>query len=510
MTKNMQLGKLITQLSDAQIFGSTDLEIKNIVDNSRNAENGSLFIAVKGLTVDSHKFIPQVIESGAVAILGEEDLDKLDLQGRTYIKVKNSRHALGVIASEWFDNPSRKLKVIGVTGTEGKTSTSNLIYHIFQSAGKKAGLISTINAKIGTETIDTGLHVTNPEALPLQELLKKMVDEGCEYAILETTSIGLHQGRVAGVDYEVGALTNITSDHLDYHKTVEEYRNAKSELFKKVKIAILNKDDSSYSFIEKLLHKNTKIYSYGVLKNADIKAENIRISSQGMQFDAYSFGETVPFITKLIGQYNISNILAAVAVATSQNIALNKVQEAIESFKTPEGRLERIDEGQNFSVFVDFAHTANSVRNVLTTLKDITPKNKNLIAVYGSAGLRDAEKRPEMGEWGGKIANITIFTTDDPRTENVDDITASLVTGAEKHANEVSVEDLTKKHAKNVFTRINDRKQAFETAFSIAQGGDIIALLGKGHEKSLAIGNEEIPWSDQEVARELLKDQKTK
>lgn len=510
----MKLSHLLSSLTTFEPHGNLELEITEITDDSRKIEPGNLFVAIKGLTLDSHSFIPQAINAGAIAIVGEKDANELELGGITYIKVSNSRFALGKLASQWFNNPSQKLKVIGVTGTEGKTTTSSLIYHILQNAGKKTGLISTIGAYIGDKFIDTGLHTTNPEALPLQELLNKMVENECEYAILETTSIGLHQGRVSGVKYHTAVLTNITQDHLDYHKTKDAYREAKALLFENVGIAILNKDNESFKFLNDRLKENTEMISYGMQENADFKAENIISNTAGFQFDVYHKGQSVPIKSNLLGMYNVSNMMAAIATTYPQLLNFSQIQKGVETFQTPEGRLERIDKGQPFSVFVDFAHTATAIKNVLQTLREITPKNKKLIAVYGAAGLRDAEKRPEMGKWGAKLANITIFTMDDPRTEDVNDIIDKMVNGAlEEKSLETCIQEislarrpLVRLEAQNVFIRITDRKEAIEFALKLAKPGDIVALLGKGHEKSLAVGQEEIPWSDQEVARKILQE----
>ena len=500
----MKLVSLIESLPNFEPHGDLDTEISGISDNSRKIIPGSLFVAIKGLTSDSHKLIPQAIKAGATAVVGQEDLE-LDVP---YIQVKNSREALGHLASTLFGNPSKKLKVIGVTGTEGKTTTCDLIYHIFEAGGFKTGLISTIGAKIAEKSIDTGLHVTNPEALPLQELLSKMLEEGCEYAVLETTSIGLDQGRVAGVKYHTGILTNINSDHLNYHKTLEAYREAKVVMFKNIEIAVLNKDDNSFEHIKDHSHQKTKVFSYGVRENADFKAENLESSAKGTKFDLYHNGQQIKLKTNLLGTFNVSNVLAAVATAIAHNIPFKAISIALEGYTSPEGRLERVDEGQGFEVFVDFAHTAGAVKNVLQTLRDITPKDNRLIALYGAAGLRDAEKRPEMGMWGAKLADITIFTMDDPRTENVDDIIDKIVSGAlETDAQEMTTKELTGSEPvkQHVFIRIPDRREAIEFAINLAKPGDIVALLGKGHEKSLAVGNKEIPWSDQEVAIEALK-----
>ncbi len=497
----MKLLDLVASLPQKTISGSLDIEIKAISPDSRKIEQNSLFVAIKGLTVDSHEFIPQVIEKGATAIIGERDPEPGWLEKVTYIKVDNSRQALGIIAGTWFGNPSHKMKVIGVTGTEGKTTTCNLIYHILHESGKKVGLISTINAKISGKDIDTGLHVTSPEALPLQELLAKMVEENCEYAVIETTSMGLHQGRVAGVKYDVGVLTNITQDHLDYHGTRENYMAAKAMLFQKCRTAVLNKDDyESWRYMIELKTKWDTFLDYGILDNEystyedpAYKANNIRFSPNGTEFSLNFYQEenVATIKTVLLGNYNVSNTLAAIAAAHSLDISFEDITKALETFVTPEGRLERIDEGQNYTVFVDFAHTPGALENVLSTLKQALPKGKKLVALYGAAGERDASKRPAMGE-AARHADVTIFTTDDPRSENPRDIISDMEIGAQKVEAKYLIE--------------LDREAAIKKALSLAQEGDIVALCGKGHEKSLAIGKEEIPWSDQEVARKILKE----
>jgi UDP-N-acetylmuramoyl-L-alanyl-D-glutamate--2,6-diaminopimelate ligase len=511
----MLLSNLLADLNLKLVSGTQDLEIKAVSPDSRKIEKGSLFVAIKGLTVDSHDFIPQVIENGAVAIIGEQDPKSEWLEKVTYIKVDNAREALGIIAGTWFDNPSHKLKVIGVTGTEGKTTTCNLIYHILKECQKKVGLISTINAKISGHDIDTGLHVTSPEALPLQELLSKMVEAECQYAIVETTSMGLHQGRVAGVKYDVAVLTNITQDHLDYHGTIENYREAKAMLFRRAKVSILNKDDSSWAYMitEAEEYSDYGLNEYLPYEKPGFFAEHIEFKPEGTTFDLLENAEKVQIKTKLLGNYNVSNTLAAIAAVREieSTINLNDIAEALESFETPEGRLERIEEGQNFTVFVDFAHTPGALENVLSTLAQAKPEGKKLIALYGAAGERDATKRPAMGK-ASRHADITIFTLDDPRSEKVEDITAEMEKGAleVEVVEAIDTDSLNNSNGAHLYYKESDREKAIRLALSLAQDGDIVALCGKGHEKSLAIGKEEIPWSDQEVARKILKDLRSK
>lgn len=495
----MQLERLVCSLPEHKVFGSTEIQILRINNNSRQTQRGDLFVAVKGLTHDSHKFIPPVVGSGAVAVVGERDWSESDLNGATYIQVKNGREALGLLASAWFDHPSRKLQVIGVTGTEGKTTTSNIIYHILETAGLSTGLISTINAKIAQRTYDTGLHTTNPEALPLQEFLAKMVDSDCRFAVLETTSIGIDQHRVTGVDYDIGVLTNITHDHLDYHQTLENYREAKAKMFRRVKTAILNKDDSSFNFMRLELQAGTRLVCYSILDCADFQAVGLEIFNGRSNFVVVSKEHRTEITTNLIGEHNVSNTLAAIAAVREYQVDWEAIQHALQTFQTPEGRLENVNKTGNFPVYVDFAHTPNSIEKVLTAIRQNHPGHR-IIAVYGSAGGRDTFKRPEMGRIGAKLADIVIFTADDPRCEKPEDIIRSMVQGAEE-AGAKRVYDFNRLNRSNahVFAEVLERGEAIALAIALAKKGDVVAILGKGHEKSMPYGKIEYPWSDAEA-----------
>ncbi|MCH7641455.1 UDP-N-acetylmuramoyl-L-alanyl-D-glutamate--2,6-diaminopimelate ligase, partial [Patescibacteria group bacterium] len=411
---------LLDNLSDFRVYGTLGRDISGITDDSRKVKKGTLFVAINGLTVDGHKFIPDTIGSGAVAIVGERKPRKSWLDKITYIKVPSSRRALAFLASAWYNHPSKKLKIIGVTGTDGKTTTANLIYWILRSSGEKAGLISTINAKIGDKEYDTGFHVTNPEPFQLQKFLAKMVEKKCKYAVLEVTSHGLDQERVAGIDFDVAVLTNITHEHLDYHKTWRQYRDAKVKLFKASKVSVLNYDDESFSYISKIIGGKKKVISYGVKEKADYLAKDIEDTVQGTKFTLISNGRSIKISTKLHGDYNVHNTLASIAVAKNLKIPWKKIESAISSFKTPIGRLEEIKNRKGFKVYVDFAHTPNALENVLNFLK--IKKQGKLIAVLGSAGERDFTKREQMGGISGRLVDISIFTAEDPRNEDVNDI----------------------------------------------------------------------------------------
>ncbi len=464
-------------------------EVTGITDDSRKVKKGYLFVAMKGLTVDGHDFIPQAVKNGAKIVVGEKDLE---LDSKAYVKVLDSRKAFGLFASSWYDNPSKKLKVIGITGTDGKTTTSNLIYSILKMSGRKVGLISTINAKIGDKKYDTGFHVTNPEPLLLQKLLSEMVEKECEYAVLEVTSHGLDQERVAGVKFDIGVLTNVTHEHLDYHKTFEAYREAKAKLFKDVRFAVLNKDDDSFGYLVKRV--KGKVVSYSIEKEADFKAQEIEELEKGTQFALTNRKKKYLVKTNLWGRYNVYNTLAAMATGWVNKVAMKDIQKAVESFKPLIGRLEEIRNNRGVKIYVDFAHTPNALKEVLTLLS--RRKKGRLIAVFGCAGERDIEKRRMMPEISVKIADISVFTAEDPRSERIENILSVMTEAAKKTGGSEKVD----------FYRIPERGEAiFYAIQKLAKKGDTVVICGKGHERSMAYNGIEYPWSDQEAVRVALK-----
>lgn len=385
--------------------------------------------------------------------------------------LKNFGHLLQAIwANLIYRFPSRQLMVIGVTGTDGKTTTVHLIHHLLAKAGEKADLISTISAP--------GLHTTTPDSMILQKMLRQMVNKGIKYVVLESSSHGLDQHRLWGVKYRVGVVTNITHDHLDYHRTLANYRAAKAKLFKNVKIAVLNRDDKSYEFLVSKCQsfKISKIITYGIKNKADFMPENF------------------PFKTSLPGVYNQYNCLAAIAVARSLNLPDEKIREAVASFGGVIGRMEEIKEGQNFRLVVDFAKTASGLENALKTLKGQLLPSARLIAVFGSAGLRDVKKRGMMGEVGAKLADISVLTAEDPRTEDVNKIIEQMAQGCVKAGG----------MEKKTFFRVPNRRQAIKFALNKAIQGDIVVLCGKGHERSMCYGKKEFPWDEQAEARRAL------
>jgi len=394
----------------------------------------------------------------------------------------------------YYRFPARHLITIGVTGTDGKTTTTTLIWHILKTAGKKAAMITTVKARLGKRAWDTGLHTTTPEAKTIQNFLFQAKRGGFSYVVLEATSHGLDQYRLFGIPFRVGVITNVTHEHLDYHRTMKKYLLAKAKLIKQAQIAVLNRDDWSFEKLSLLAQKREiKIVSYGIKHPADISPKSF------------------PFKTTLPGEYNQYNCLAAIAAATALNISPTIIRQALKTFNPPKGRLEAVNLGQNFKVYVDFAHTPNAIKSVLAHLYsqlNLSQKQR-LIAVFGSAGKRDNTKRPAMGQSAARFAHLTIITADDPRDEKIEKISREIAQGClEEGAREIKTlapfrqETSTKKH---YFLLIPNRRKAIEAAIKAAQRGDIVALLGKGHEKSLSIKGKEYPWNEIKEVKKAIK-----
>lgn len=391
--------------------------------------------------------------------------------------LKNLKHLIGaIVATLVYRYPARDLKIIGVTGTDGKTTTVHLIYSILKSAGKRTAFVSSIAAKIGDKEIDTGFHVTTPNPWLLQRLLRQMIDEEIEYVVLEATSHGLGQHRLLGCNFQVGVVTNITHEHLDYHQSFEKYKAAKAKLFRGVKIAVLNQDDKHFNYLKRVA-KKAKILTYGIEKKADFSLENFK------------------FKTKLPGECNLYNCLAAIAATKALGIKDGIIRKAVGNFSNLPGRLEEISEGQDFQIFVDFAHTPNGLENVLETLKEEKGKGR-LIVVFGCAGERDKEKRPIMGEIATKMADLVVLTAEDPRSEDVDNIIEQIVTGCKKAGGMKG----------KTYFQVPDRREAINFAIQkLTERDDTVVICGKGHEKSTRFGKTEYSWSDQKEVRLALK-----
>ena len=518
----IQLSDIIKHTPDAHIFGDAKKEIEGIQLDSRKVSNGDLFVALRGDNTDGHLFIREAIQNGAIAVMGTRDEVDLPVP---YIKVVEGRKALAHASAAFYRYPARKMVMIGVTGTDGKTTTSHLIRSILNQAGIKSGMISTVNAFIGEDVIDTGYHVTTPEAPDLQYYLWRMVDSGISHVIVEATSHGLAQDRVEACDFDIGVVTNITHEHLDFHRTYENYRDAKGKLFRNlgrvgdksipglplVRGAVLNKDDSAYSYLREISAAPQVSYSIYDEENANILATHIQVLKDGTTFNVKIRSNTSPgrggrmdqfeIYMPFFGYYNVANCLAAIGVTfILLGLEKNAIQQGIADIEPISGRMEKIVMGQEFDVFVDFAHTPNALENALKAARNII-ENKSpggrLIAVFGSAGLRDREKRRMMAERSYHLSDFTILTAEDPRTESLAKILEEMVVGINNMGGREGLD----------FIREPDRREAIRIALRMAKVGDLVIVCGKGHERSMCFGETEYPWDDREAVRAALAEQ---
>ncbi|MCO6451044.1 MAG: UDP-N-acetylmuramoyl-L-alanyl-D-glutamate--2,6-diaminopimelate ligase [Caldilineales bacterium] len=482
------LGQLAAALGLAA--DQPDIPITSIESDSRKVQPGSLFVAYRGVSVDGHRFIPQAIANGATAIIGELPIAELEspIPDLPYFPVPNARRALAMLAAAWEDNPSRSLGVIGVTGTDGKTTTSNLIHSLLAAADLPAGLLTTVNARIGGLTLDTGLHTTTPDAPDMQRYLRQMAEAGNQWAVIETTSHGLSQWRVAGIDYDIAVYTNVTHEHMDEHGDYDGYLVAKARLLELQAISpakpgipravILNADDRSYPRL--LAFDPAGAFSYGI-DGGDIRAEDIIENPDGLQFTIRS-DMRPPLIvqTPLVGRFNVYNCLAAAAVGFTLGLSGDTIQAGLAQMAGIPGRMERIERGQDFIAIVDFAHTPFALEAALNTARTLT--SGKVICVFGSAGLRDVAKRRMMGEIAGRLADLTVITAEDPRTEDLQSIMSISQHACEEMGGNALCE--------------GDRYTAMQVAIAQAQPGDVVIVCGKGHEQSMCFGVIEYPWDD--------------
>lgn len=485
--KTKSLSQLLQQLR-AQIFGAQELEINNLRIDSRKVEGNDLFAALSGKVVDGHQFIDKAIENGAKAILCEKLPTELTT-GITYIQVKEVAKALGNIAKEFYGNPSEKIKLVGITGTNGKTTIATLLYQLFTDLGYQTGLISTIEYLVGKET-EPASHTT-PNVLKLNELLNKMVEAGCEYAFMEVSSHAIDQQRIAGIEFAGGVFTNLSHDHLDYHETFAEYLNVKKKFFDDLgpnAFALTNLDDKR----GRVMLQNTAAtpFSYSLSNVADFRARILENSLHGLflrlnGYELHSF---------LIGEFNASNLLAIYGTANLLEIENATALTGISKLQPAEGRFDFVkDDERNITGIVDYAHTPDALEKILSTVKDIVKKGSKVISVVGCGGDRDKTKRPIMAKNAIKWSDRVILTSDNPRTEDPDEILKDMQTGVE-------TED---RHKTLV---ISNRKEAIRTACALAQTGDIIVVAGKGHEKYQEIDGVKHPFDDKEVLKEAFQE----
>ena len=490
----MRLENIIRNAGVIEVRGNLGLGITDICNDSRKVTSGAMFIAVKGHDSDGHDYIGKAIASGAAAIVyeDEEALDKAvseypgeATRGLTFVKVKDSRHAVAMMAADFFDNPSRKLTLVGITGTNGKTTTVTLLYHLFMAQGYNCGLLSTIANYVGTRRLETANTTADP--ITINRLMSEMVDTGCEFCFMEVSSIGVEQERVAGLEFKVGIFSNLTHDHLDYHKTFAEYLRCKKLFFdtlpKKAK-AIVNTDDRNGM----VMVQNTRadVVTYSLKSMADHSCRVIEESFDGMLLRID--GKEV--WTRLIGQHNAYNILAAYSTAVELGADPDETLLAISSLSPAPGRLETVRGPKDLSVVFDYAHTPDALENVLRTLRDIAPK-RNLVCVFGCGGDRDRSKRPEMAAVAEKFADRIFVTSDNSRSERTEDIMEEIKAG------------FSPKGAANTMF-IADRREAIRAALMLSPAGSTILLAGKGHETYQIIGTQKRHFDEREIVREVF------
>ena len=481
----MKLQELLKNIKPTTIEGNTDVEITGVNIDSRKIKDGHLFVAMKGTQVDGHKFIGKAIESGAKAILCE-DMPQEKNDGVCYIQVASTEDAVGKVATLFFGDPSKHLKLVGVTGTNGKTTIATLLYNIFRKFGYKVGLLSTVCNYIDDREVPAD-HTT-PDPIELNELLSEMVKAGCEYAFMECSSHAIHQKRIGGLKFVGGIFTNLTRDHLDYHKTFENYRNAKKAFFDglpKTAFAITNADDRNGM----VMVQNTKatIKTYSTRQMADFRARIIEMHFAGMYLDIDGHEVGVQFI----GKFNVSNLLAVYAAARMLGMQPEDILVAMSTLHSVSGRLEPIQSPDGFAAIVDYAHTPDALENVLNAIHEVLNGKGKVITVCGAGGNRDKGKRSLMAQEAVRQSDRVIITSDNPRFEDPQDIINDMIAG------------LNKEQMKKVIT-IVDRKEAIKTACMMAQKGDVILVAGKGHENYQEIKGVKHHFDDKEVLHEIF------
>ncbi|SFD59169.1 UDP-N-acetylmuramoylalanyl-D-glutamate--2,6-diaminopimelate ligase [Paenibacillus catalpae] len=491
----MRLSELAELLITARLKGSGNTEVTGLETDSRKVEPGQLFICLPGHTVDGHAYAPQAAAKGAVAFVVERELE-LDAP---QLIVKDSRLAMAVLADHFYGHPSRALNLIGVTGTNGKTTTTYLIEQILNDNGRSSGVIGTVEMRYAGKTFP--MSGTTPEALQLQQYLAAMREEGTAYCAMEVSSHALEQGRVKGCRFRTAVFTNLTQDHLDYHGTMEKYAAAKGLFFSRLgnefaartedrSYAVLNADDEVSEQFAKLTA--AEAITYGIDREADVRASNIRISAQGTAFRVSTFRGETEIALQMVGKFNVYNALAAITAALVEGVTLEQIKASLEAIPGVPGRVESVQAGQDFAVVVDYAHTPDGLENVLRAVKELAPPR--IICVFGCGGDRDRTKRPIMGSIAARYADYVLVTSDNPRTEDPDLILKDIEAGLVKDG-----------VSSNKYELMVDRRAAIEKAVEMASPGDVVLIAGKGHETYQIIGSVTHPFDDRLVAKEAIR-----
>jgi len=493
MTVAQLISSLEGQVAILERRDGLDRPVTAVTDDSRAVAAGSLFVAVQGERVDGHAFVSQAVQAGAVAIVAQ---GSVEAESIPLVRVADTRKALGLIASRFYGDPSAQLQMIGVTGTNGKTTTTYLCKALLEGIGRRVGLIGTVAYQIGSETISAS-HTT-PGALELQGLLTKMRDAGLNSVVMEVSSHALAMDRTVGCEYDVAVFTNLTQDHLDYHGTMEEYFQAKMRLFtglgtgKKTGLrAIVNMDDPYGSKIHAACR--VPVWGYAVNSRAELKAEQVRLSMSGTTFAAATPAGSFTVESRLVGEHNVYNLLGAIGVALHAGATCDQVREAVAEVTNVPGRFERVSAGQDFTVVVDYAHTEDALIRLLTAAQAL--KTDRIIALFGCGGDRDRGKRPKMGRAAVEHSDVVVLTSDNPRTEDPMAILREV---------EAGVREALQRRAHVEYHLVPDRREAIGVAVRLARTGDILLIAGKGHEDYQIIGTKKFHFDDREVAREAI------
>lgn len=487
--RSAHIHDLASVVSTARVQGAT--KVTGITIDSRDVQPGDLFAALRGSDFDGHSFISMAIERGAAAVLVEELPDNVD---HPAIIVGDTRRDLAPISAEFYGHPGRELTTIGLTGTDGKTTTASLITWILREAGIRTGLIGTLGMQFGDGTEASLGHQTTPESHLVQGYLRQMVEAGTNTVVIEATSHGLHMHRLDGTPFDIAAVTNITHEHLEYHKTIEQYRAAKGILIQRVAASggtvILNADDAGAMSLKSLSTGST-LRTYAHISGGSLCGSNVVASNAGLTYELRTDDSTYSVKVPMLGEFNVYNSLCAIAVCEAVGVSIEQSIDALGRAPGVPGRMHRIDVGQPFGVVVDYAHTPASLEKILKLLRSLTPEGK-VIVVSGSAGERDVAKRPQQGKVMADFADIVVITSEDPRNENPMQILHEIAAGVENPRAEVYV--------------IEDRREAMALAFSKASPGDTVLLAGKGHETSMIWGFEHRSWNEAAIAEELLRE----
>ena len=482
----MKLKALLEQLDYECLNGNVDIEVVDVTNDSRKVQKGSLFICVRGAVVDGHTFVSQVIDKGAKVLVVEEAVDVPD--DVTVIKVNNSRYAMALISAAYFGYPANELKIIGVTGTKGKTTTTYMVKSILESVGYKVGLIGTIEAIIGDKIIPAAN--TTPESFTVQQYFRDMVDAGCDTVVMEVSSQGLMLDRTAGITFEIGIFTNIEPDHIgpNEHDSFEHYMECKKMLLKQCRLGIVNADDSHFNEI--IEGHTCKLETFGFGKEADLRAEAVHLTKgAGFLGVTYQAKGKADFSVELPmpGEFSVYNSLTAIAICQHFNVPVEKIQKALEKASV-KGRIEMIKVSDDFALMIDYAHNAMSLESLLNTLKEYQPRR--LVCLFGCGGKRSRDRRFEMGEVAGRLADLSIITSDNPRDEEPQEIIDDIKVGIAK--------------TDGKYVEIIDRKEAIAYAIANGQPDDIVVLAGKGHEDYQEINGKKYPMDERVIIREIL------